>query len=212
MAQLASGALAAVGADYAGVDLIRTRRRAAAGAGGEQQSLLARTAERVRRRYRRSHRRGLPDRRRRAPEARVHAAFRNMPGLSARQTRDCSSPPAAPSSHALKPGNVHVHAGGHGMEAEQFEASAVAAAPFLAAAGATVGARILRARRSVASLPQAATPTSASCCCARRWPPRSKRRFKARPARPASASCSTASTMKTRPRSLPPSAWPTPAA
>ena len=33
---------------------------------------------------------------------------------------------------ALKPGNVHVHAAGHGMEVAQFEASAVAAAPFLA--------------------------------------------------------------------------------
>lgn len=46
---------------------------------------------------------------------------------------------------ALKPGNVHVHAGGHGMDMAQFEASAVAAAPWVAAAGAKVGTRILRA-------------------------------------------------------------------
>jgi triphosphoribosyl-dephospho-CoA synthase len=46
---------------------------------------------------------------------------------------------------ALKPGNVHVHAGGHGMDIAQFEASAVAAAPWVAAAGAKVGTRILRA-------------------------------------------------------------------
>jgi triphosphoribosyl-dephospho-CoA synthase len=46
---------------------------------------------------------------------------------------------------ALKPGNVHIHAGGHGMDVAQFEASAVAAAPFLAAAGEKVGTRILRA-------------------------------------------------------------------
>ena len=30
---------------------------------------------------------------------------------------------------ALKPGNVHVHAGGHGMEVAQFEAAPPAAAP-----------------------------------------------------------------------------------
>lgn len=46
---------------------------------------------------------------------------------------------------ALKPGNVHVHAGGHGMEAAQFEASAEAAAPFVAAESLKVGERILRA-------------------------------------------------------------------
>jgi triphosphoribosyl-dephospho-CoA synthase len=46
---------------------------------------------------------------------------------------------------ALKPGNVHAHAAGHGMEVAQFEASAVASAPFLAAPGEKVGTRILRA-------------------------------------------------------------------
>lgn len=45
---------------------------------------------------------------------------------------------------ALKVGNVHVHAGGHGMEVAQFEASAAAAAPFIAAPELSVGARILR--------------------------------------------------------------------
>lgn len=42
---------------------------------------------------------------------------------------------------ALKPGNVHVFAAGHGMETAHFEAAAAAAAPALAAAG-TVGARV----------------------------------------------------------------------
>jgi len=46
---------------------------------------------------------------------------------------------------ALKPGNVHVHAGGHGMETAQFEVSAEAAAPWIAAHGEKVGTRILRA-------------------------------------------------------------------
>jgi len=46
---------------------------------------------------------------------------------------------------APKPGNVHVFAPGHGMEAEDFVKSARAAAPFLAAPGLRVGARILKA-------------------------------------------------------------------
>ena len=46
---------------------------------------------------------------------------------------------------ALKPGNVHVHAGGHGMEVAQFEVSAEAAAPWVAASEAKVGTRVLRA-------------------------------------------------------------------
>ena len=47
---------------------------------------------------------------------------------------------------ALKPGNVHVHAAGHGMTVEDF-AAAPAAAPAIAAAGAPVGERVRRARR-----------------------------------------------------------------
>lgn len=46
---------------------------------------------------------------------------------------------------ALKPGNVHIHAGGHGMSVADFEASAAAAAPHIARGGARVGARILGA-------------------------------------------------------------------
>jgi triphosphoribosyl-dephospho-CoA synthase len=44
--------------------------------------------------------------------------------------------------HALKPGNVHVHAAGHGMTVADFEASARASAPAIAMRGASVGARI----------------------------------------------------------------------
>lgn len=46
---------------------------------------------------------------------------------------------------ALKPGNVHVFAAGHGMETAQFEAAAAAAAPAIAVSGQMVGARVLAA-------------------------------------------------------------------
>ena len=46
---------------------------------------------------------------------------------------------------ALKPGNVHIHADGHGMTVAEFEASAAAAAAVIAAPGLRVGMRILRA-------------------------------------------------------------------
>jgi triphosphoribosyl-dephospho-CoA synthase len=46
---------------------------------------------------------------------------------------------------ALKPGNVHVHAEGHGMTLAQFQVSATAAAPVIAAPGLRVGQRILKA-------------------------------------------------------------------
>lgn len=43
---------------------------------------------------------------------------------------------------ALKPGNVHIHAEGHGMTVRQFLASADATAPILARPGLSVGERI----------------------------------------------------------------------
>lgn len=46
---------------------------------------------------------------------------------------------------ALKPGNVHRHAAGHGMTAADFEASAEAVTPVFARPGLTVGDRIVRA-------------------------------------------------------------------
>jgi triphosphoribosyl-dephospho-CoA synthase len=46
---------------------------------------------------------------------------------------------------ALKPGNVHIHGAGHGMEIAHFERAAAAAAPFLADPTRGVGARILGA-------------------------------------------------------------------
>ena len=47
--------------------------------------------------------------------------------------------------NALKPGNVHVHSAGHGMDIHHFERAAAAAAPFIADPSLTVGARILGA-------------------------------------------------------------------
>jgi triphosphoribosyl-dephospho-CoA synthase len=46
---------------------------------------------------------------------------------------------------ALKPGNVHIHAAGHGMTVADFQASAEAAAAAIARPGAPVGARLLAA-------------------------------------------------------------------
>lgn len=46
---------------------------------------------------------------------------------------------------APKPGNVHIFSPGHGMEAQDFVASAAAAAPFIAAPQASVGERIVGA-------------------------------------------------------------------
>lgn len=46
---------------------------------------------------------------------------------------------------ALKPGNVHIHAGGHGMDVATFESAAIAAAPHVVDASLTTGARIRRA-------------------------------------------------------------------
>ncbi len=43
---------------------------------------------------------------------------------------------------ALKPGNVHIHAGGHDMEVRHFEKAAEAAAPAIAMAGASIGQRV----------------------------------------------------------------------
>ncbi len=48
---------------------------------------------------------------------------------------------------ALKPGNVHVFAGGHDMTTADFEASAEASAPAMGAPGLSVGARIFEAIR-----------------------------------------------------------------
>jgi len=49
---------------------------------------------------------------------------------------------------APKPGNVHIFADGHGMATQDFIVSARAAAPFIAAAGAGVGERILGAMQA----------------------------------------------------------------
>ncbi len=46
---------------------------------------------------------------------------------------------------ALKPGNVHIHAAGHGMTVEDFEVSARASAPVIATADRGIGDCILRA-------------------------------------------------------------------
>ncbi|MEE2949717.1 MAG: triphosphoribosyl-dephospho-CoA synthase [Pseudomonadota bacterium] len=48
---------------------------------------------------------------------------------------------------AIKPGNVHIHAAGHGMDAATFERAALACAPVIVDPSLSVGARILQATR-----------------------------------------------------------------
>ncbi len=67
-----------------------------------------------------------------------------MSGLSQADIRDAFLSACRAEVAALKPGNVHVHAAGHGMEVHHFEASAEAAAPWIAAPNLRVGERILR--------------------------------------------------------------------
>ena len=50
--------------------------------------------------------------------------------------------------NALKPGNVHIHSAGHGMNTDMFMAAAKAAAPHIAARSATLGERIENAVRA----------------------------------------------------------------
>lgn len=49
---------------------------------------------------------------------------------------------------ACKPGNVHVHAAGHGMTVDDFKRSAAAAAPHLARSGARLGERVFGAAKA----------------------------------------------------------------
>jgi triphosphoribosyl-dephospho-CoA synthase len=68
-----------------------------------------------------------------------------MPRLTQEQTRELFLAACRAELNALKPGNVHIHAGGHGMETAHFEASAVAAAPWIADRALGVGLRIQNA-------------------------------------------------------------------
>ena len=67
---------------------------------------------------------------------------------------------------APKPGNVHVFAAGHRMTADEFVASADAAAPSLSAEGARVGARILGAVEATAAAVGANTNLGIILLCA----------------------------------------------
>jgi triphosphoribosyl-dephospho-CoA synthase len=68
-----------------------------------------------------------------------------MPGLTQNELHALFIDACRAELDALKPGNVHVHAAGHGMKTEQFAASAEAAAPWIARAFLPVGKRVLRA-------------------------------------------------------------------
>ena len=68
-----------------------------------------------------------------------------MPGLTQDETQELFLAACRAELNALKPGNVHIHAAGHGMEISHFEASAAAAAPWIADRALGVGHRIQRA-------------------------------------------------------------------
>ncbi|PWC88387.1 hypothetical protein TSH100_07400 [Azospirillum sp. TSH100] len=67
---------------------------------------------------------------------------------------------------ALKPGNVHVHAAGHGMTVEDFLRSAEAASPEIARSGTAVGRRILRAVQATWSVVDCNTNLGILLLCA----------------------------------------------
>ena len=90
-------------------------------------------------------------------------------GLS-RRSREAYVAACLAELDALKPGNVHRHAEGHGMTVADFETERRVSAPAIAQTRARVGARVLGA--SPPRAPRSGrTPTSASCCFARRSPP-----------------------------------------
>lgn len=68
-----------------------------------------------------------------------------MPGLVPDEIRALFIGACETELQALKPGNVHIHSSGHGMEVSHFKAGAEAAAPWIAAPSDCVGTRILRA-------------------------------------------------------------------
>jgi triphosphoribosyl-dephospho-CoA synthase len=72
---------------------------------------------------------------------------------------------------ALKPGNVHVHANGHGMTVAQFRRSARAAAPWLSTAGLKLGRARAGRGGGDAERGRAQHQSRASCCWRRRAVP-----------------------------------------
>jgi triphosphoribosyl-dephospho-CoA synthase len=65
-----------------------------------------------------------------------------MPRLTQDDTAELFLAACRAEINALKPGNVHIHAAGHGMETAHFEASAAAAAPWIADVALSVGLRV----------------------------------------------------------------------
>jgi len=65
-----------------------------------------------------------------------------MPRLTQDETAELFLAACRAEINALKPGNVHIHAAGHGMETAHFEASAAAAAPWIADVALNVGLRV----------------------------------------------------------------------
>jgi hypothetical protein len=144
IARLAVAATSAVGASYAGVDIIQDRRGRLMVLEVNSMPAWAPCSESLRRHRQRPGRHlvrcngdGL------APSPRGRQTLMLAGDAVAAAYRDACLAELV----ALKPGNVHVFAGGHDMTTADFEASAAASAPAMGAPALSVGARIFEAIR-----------------------------------------------------------------
>ena len=126
LADLALRAVACVGADYAGVDIIQDRNGRASRARGEQHAGLARATAGHAHAHRRFHRRALPRRLPRSdggePAARPRGRVRRL--LTATQVAQAFRDACLAELDALKPGNVHRFGDDPRMSVTDFETSA----------------------------------------------------------------------------------------
>ena len=150
LADLALRAVASVGADYAGVDIIQNREGALlvleVNSMPAWQGLQRVTRTRIANSHRRALPRCLPRSDRSEPAARPRGRVRAR--LTAAQVAQAFRDACLAELDALKPGNVHRFGDDPRMSVTDFETSARVAAAPLAQAGAAVGERI---RASVAA-------------------------------------------------------------
>lgn len=78
-------------------------------------------------------------------------AASSCPKMSSEEIARCFLAACNAELTALKPGNVHIHAAGHGMDVTHFRAAAEACAPIIGHAGLTLGLRIKNAVASSTS-------------------------------------------------------------
>ena len=128
--KLALAASAAIGADFAGVDIVRGGRRQASGARGQQHARLDRAAIGRPGEHRRCIANALLGSSRTAPTTAADGPYRfaapanSLNGASTQTIGRAYNDACYQEIEALKPGNVHRFADGHRMTAEQFFESA----------------------------------------------------------------------------------------